>query len=212
MINNFKINKNINLVIIVISTLVFGISFLLYQFQIIRLDLYLGLNPILFIKYKHYWTPITYMFSHANFSHLFFNMFALFIFGHAVEEKMGSRGFLQYYIIIGALSGLFSLVLYWFLNINILLIGASGAIYALLFAYAVFYPNRKLYIFGLIPINPPTLILIYTAMDLYSHIFRSSNVAHLTHLSGFLFSFFYFKIVYKINPLYVFRNYKKYIQ
>lgn len=207
-----KKNYNISFALIIVTSVIYLASFVLYNMQILRLNLYLGLNPTLFITYKHYWTPITYMFAHANFSHLFFNMFAIFMFGHAVEDRLGSVGFVAYYLITGSLAGVFSLVLYWLFNINVLLIGASGAIYALLFAYAVFYPTRKLYIFGLIPINPPMLILIYTAIDLFSQIFTASNVAHLTHLSGFFFAFIYFKLVYKINPLFIFRNYKRYVQ
>lgn len=192
--------------------MIFITSFILYNSQILRLNLYMGLNPTLFIDYKHYWTPISYMFAHGDISHLFFNMFAMFVFGHSIEQKMGSMGFSLYFLTTGAFAGLFSLLFYKIFNINVLLIGASGAIYALLFAYAVFFPNRKLYIFGLIPINPPFLILIYTAFDLYSQIFRATNVAHITHLSGFLFAFIYFKLVYKINPLFIFRNYKRFTQ
>lgn len=192
--------------------MIFITSFILYNSQILRLNLYMGLNPTLFIDYKHYWTPISYMFAHGDISHLFFNMFAMFVFGHSIEQKMGSMGFSLYFLTTGAFAGLFSLLFYRIFNINVLLIGASGAIYALLFAYAVFFPNRKLYIFGLIPINPPFLILIYTAFDLYSQIFRATNVAHITHLSGFLFAFIYFKLVYKINPLFIFRNYRRFTQ
>lgn len=205
-----KKNYNISFVIIVINILVFVASYILYTQQILRLNLYMGLNPTLFLTYKHYWTPITYMFAHEGVSHLFFNMFAMFVFGHSIEERMGSVGFSLYYLITGAFAGIFSLIIYKIFNMNVLLIGASGAMYAIMFAYAVFFPNRKLYFFGIIPISPPVLILLYTAFDLYSQIFTSSNVAHITHLSGFLFAFFYFKLVYKINPLFIFTNYKRF--
>ncbi|QEN04882.1 rhomboid family intramembrane serine protease [Thiospirochaeta perfilievii] len=205
-----KKNYNLSFLIIIINIIVFFLSLILYNMEIIRLNLYLGLNPTLFVEYKHYWTPITYMFAHGNISHLFFNMFALFIFGHSLEQKMGSIPFITYYFVTGVLAGLFSLLLYWFFHINVLLIGASGAIYALLFAYAVFYPNRKLYFWGIVPISPPVLILIYTAIDLYSQIFGSTNIAHLTHLSGLLFAYLFFRLVYKINPLFIFMNYKKF--
>lgn len=204
-----KKNYNISFVIIIINIIVFIASYVLYSKEILRLNIYLGINPTLFSDYKFYWTPITYMFAHANVSHLFFNMFAMFMFGHSIEERMGSAGFTAYYFITGALAGIFSLIFYTVFKVNVLLIGASGAMYAVLFAYAVFYPNRKLYFFGVIPINPPTLILLYTAFDLYSELFRATNIAHITHLSGFLFAFLYFKFVYKINPLFIFKNYKR---
>jgi len=210
---NFDKRKNYNLSfgIIIITSLIYLLKYILYSNQILRLNLYLGLNPTLFIDYKHYWTPITYIFAHGDFNHLFFNMFAIFMFGHAIEEKMGSLGFISYYLITGALAGIFSLLIYMVFKINVILIGASGAIYAILFAYAVFFPNRKLYIFGIIPMSPPMLILIYTVFNLYSQFFGSTNVAHITHLSGFLFAFLYFKVVYKINPIFIFRNYKRYM-
>lgn len=207
-----KKNYNISFIIIVINILVFIASYILFNQQILRLNLYLGLNPTLFTEYKFYWTPLTYMFAHGGVSHLFFNMFAMFIFGHSIEERMGSAGFTAYYLITGALAGIFSLIFYKMFNMNVLLIGASGAIYAVLFAYAVFYPNRKIYIWGILPISPPVLILIYTALDLYSQIFKATNVAHITHLSGFLFAFIYFKLVYKINPIFIFRNYKRFTE
>lgn len=199
-------NYNLSFGIIIISIIVYLITRFIYQ----DLNIYLGLHPVLLIKYKHFWSLITHMFAHGDLNHLFFNMFAIFIFGHAVESKMGSKGFIIYYLSTGLLAGVFSLVLYFLLDLNVLLVGASGAIYSLLFAYAVIYPNRKLYILGLIPISPPVLILIYTGYDLFSQIFRSTNVAHLTHLSGFLFAYLYFKIIYKVNPIYIFKNYRRY--
>lgn len=207
---DLKKNYNLSFAIILANIAIYIITYTLYYLQIVRLNLYLGLNPVLFLKYKHFWTPITYMFAHSGFTHLFFNMFVLFMFGHSVEERMGSRNFAVYYLLTGTLAGLFSLVIYYYFNINVLLIGASGAIYSLLFAYAVFYPNRKIYIFGIIPIKPPMLILLYTGYDLFSQIFRSTNVAHITHLSGFLFAYLYFRFVYKINPIYIFKNYRKF--
>lgn len=201
-----KKNYNLSFGIIVICIVVYFISRLFFR----DLNLYMGLHPVLFIKYKHFWAPLSHMFAHSDLNHLFFNMFAIFIFGHAVESRMGSKGFIIYYLSTGLLAGIFSLILYFFLNLNVLLIGASGAIYALLFAYAVIYPNRKLYIMGIIPIAPPILILLYTGYDIFSQVFRATQVAHLTHLSGFLFAYLYFKLIYKVNPIYIFRNYRKY--
>lgn len=202
---------NISFALIIINIIVFIISYIMNKAGF-RLNLYLGLNPTLFIQYKHYWTPITHMFAHSSLSHLFFNMFALFMFGHTVESKMGSIRFLIFYLSTGILAGLFSLTFYFFSEFNpyMLMVGASGAIYALLFAYAVLFPNRKLYIFGIIPINPPTLIIIYTGYDIFSHVFRNTNIAHIAHLSGFLFAYLYFRLIYKIDPIYIFKNYKRF--
>lgn len=199
-------NYNLSMTLIIVNILVFIISVLINP----KLNIYMGLNPELFIRYKFYWTILTHMFAHSSFSHLFFNMFMIFMFGHTLEEKMGSFKFIIYYIITGSFAGLFSLFIYYIFSMNVLLVGASGAIYAVLFAYAVIFPNRKIYIFGLIPINPPTLIAVFTLFNIYSQIFRDTNVAHITHLSGFLFAYLYFRFIYKIDPIYIFKNYKRF--
>lgn len=199
-------NYNLSMTLIIVNILVFIISVLINP----RLNIYMGLDPERFIRNKFYWTILTHMFAHSSFSHLFFNMFMIFMFGHTLEEKMGSFKFIIYYIITGSFAGLFSLFIYYIFSMNVLLVGASGAIYAVLFAYAVIFPNRKIYIFGLIPINPPTLIAVFTLFNIYSQIFRDTNVAHITHLSGFLFAYLYFRFIYKIDPIYIFKNYKRF--
>lgn len=209
---DLRIHKNYSFGIIVVTTIIFFITFIAQVVFGRSLNVYMALHPVLLFEYKHFWAPLSYMFAHSGISHLFFNMFAMFVFGHAVEEKMGSVKFLIYYILSGVVAGLFSLIIYWLFSPTGPVIGASGAIYALLFAYAVFFPNRKIYIWGIIPIAPPVLILVYTGIDIYSQLFRATNVAHITHLSGFLFAFFYFRWVYRINPLYIFRNYKNIIK
>lgn len=203
-------NYNFSFGIIVINIIVFILRIIVANNFRIDINEQLKLNPIDFIFYKHFWTPITHMFAHSGFSHLFFNMFALFMFGHSIERLIGSVRFLKFYLTTGTLAGIFSLVVYIFLNINVSLVGASGAIYAVLFAYAVLFPNSKLYILGLIPINPPTLIIIYSVYDIFSHVFRDTNVAHITHLSGFLFAYLYFKFIFKVDPVHIFKNYKRF--
>lgn len=205
-------NYNFSFGIIVINIIVFIFTIIAANNFNIDLNKLFGLNPATFIVYKFFWTPITHMFAHSGFSHVFFNMFALFMFGHSIERLIGSVRFLKFYLITGTLAGLFSLAIYIAFNTNVLLVGASGAIYAVLFAYAVLFPNSKLYIFGLIPINPPTLILIYSGYDIFSQVFRDTNIAHITHLSGFLFAYLYFKFIFKIDPLYIFKNYKRFQQ
>jgi len=133
------------------------------------------------------WTFTTYMFMHGGFSHVFFNMFGLFIFGIQVERQMGSKEFLLYYFLTGTLAGIFSFIVYFYTrNYWVVLMGASGALFAVELAYAVFFPNSIIYIWGILPLRAPVMVLGFTALELvFSITGRSSGVAHLTHLAGF---------------------------
>jgi membrane associated rhomboid family serine protease len=148
------------------------------------------------------WTFVTYMFLHGNLRHILFNMLGLFIFGTHVERQMGSREFLLYYFVTGTLAGIFSFVVYFYTqNYIVALIGASGALYAVMLAYAVFFPDSIIYIWGILPLRAPVMVLGFTALELFFSISgRQSNVAHLTHLAGFAFGWIYFLIRFGMNP------------
>ena len=104
-----------------------------------RLTFVMSMIPGLVIR-GWIWTFVTYMFVHGSISHILFNMFALYIFGSHVERQMGSREFLVFYLVTGALAGIFSFVIYFFTGqYNVWLMGASGAIFAVELAYAVFF-------------------------------------------------------------------------
>ncbi len=194
----------------VVAHLLFGIGFLNRGF--------FGLNVIDFV-YKHYfWQLVTYMFVHGDWSHIFFNMLALLIFGLQLERTLGSKEFLLMYFVIGILSGLFSLGVYyafgrflyengmqpWTFGIN--LIGASGAIYGLLFAYAVVFPRSIIYLWGILPVPAPLMVLGYAVIEFLSQFFASSNVAHMTHLAGFAFAWLYFVLRMGVHPLQIWKN------
>ena len=148
------------------------------------------------------WTFVTYMFMHGNFSHIIFNMFGLYIFGVQVERQMGSREFLLFYFITGSLAGVFSFAVYYFTgNYVVALMGASGALFAVELAYAIFYPDSIIYIWGILPLRAPVMVLGFTALELVFSITRqSSGVAHLTHLAGFGFGWIYFLTRFGMNP------------
>ena len=170
--------------------------------------MYLSLNPILFTDYRMIWQPLTYLFVHADFSHLFFNMFALLVFGMQLEKTIGSKEFLLFYFVSGLISGLLSFGVYKFVGADrVFLMGASGAIYALLFAYAVVFPRNRIYIWGLIPVPAPILVLIYAIIEITSELTgRNGGTAHLAHLFGFFAAFLYFIIRMRINPFKVWKN------
>jgi len=148
------------------------------------------------------WTFVTYMFMHSGFSHIFFNMLGLFIFGIHVERQMGSKEFLLYYFVTGVLAGVFSFLVYYFTgNYIVALMGASGALFAVELAYAIFFPDSILYIWGILPLRAPVMVLGFTALELFFSITgRNSGVAHLTHLAGFAIGWLYFQIRFGVNP------------
>ena len=148
------------------------------------------------------WTFITYMFMHGSISHILFNMLGLLIFGTHVERQMGSFEFVLYYLLTGILAGIFSFGVYIVTrNYFVALMGASGALFAVQLAYAVFFPDSIIYIWGILPLRAPVMVLGFTALELIFSITRtSSGVAHLTHLAGFGFGWIYFLLRFGVNP------------
>lgn len=129
------------------------------------------------------WTLVTYMFLHANFMHIFFNMLGLYFFGPRVEQRIGSSRFFALYMISGITGGLLS-----FYNPRIPIIGASGAIFGVLMAYARFWPRDQMLIWGIIPIEARWMVMLYTVISLVG---LGGGVAHFAHLGGFLGAFLY---------------------
>jgi membrane associated rhomboid family serine protease len=178
---------------------VFGRSWIITRFSMI---------PALIVTRRWLWTFVTYMFLHGGFGHLFFNMFALFVFGTQVERHMGSRECLLFYLVSGVLAGFFSFVVYYLTGAyGIRLVGASGAIFAVQLAYAVYYPNSIIYLWGLLPLRAPVMVLGITALELFSQITAGGGqVAHITHLAGFGIGWLYFLIRLGLNPIRAWRR------
>lgn len=203
---NYEYSRK-TLLIIFLNLLIFAVSYLIpnaYRY----IHYYGAMNPVLVIKGKMYWQFITYMFVHQNVSHIFFNMIGLLVFGLQLERAIGSKEFLVFYLVCGALSGFFSFLVYVLTgNYRVFLLGASGAIYAVLFAYAVFFPRSIIMIWGLIPVPAPILVLIYALIEVGSQFKGSgSNVSHMTHLFGFFAAWLYFVIRMGIHPIRVWKN------
>ncbi len=202
--NQFGSRRSVTFILIGINVAVFFLLYLmpgLIEFLAIYTAGLLGRGFI--------WTPITYMFTHAGFIHLFFNMIILVFAGPVLEERMGSREFLTYYLVTGALAGIFSVFAYKAAGSGdyLPIIGASGALYAVMLAFATYNPRARILIWGIIPMKAPYFLALYAAIDLYTHVFgRRGNIAHLTHLSGLAFGFLYFMIRLKINPIKVMRD------
>jgi len=132
------------------------------------------------------------MFMHGSFWHLAINMLVLWMFGGELESIWGKQDFLKYYFVTGVGSGLIWLLF----NIggsNFVLIGASGAVYGILMAYGLMFPNRTVYIYFLFPIKVKWFVLFIGAMAFFSSMGTSSNISHLTHLSGMLIGYLYLR-------------------
>ena len=137
------------------------------------------------------WGALTYMFVHGGFWHLFFNLLGLFFFGSPIEEKWGSKEFIKYYIICGlggaALSFLFAF--------NSAVVGASAAVYGVMLAFAMLWPDVPIYLWGIFPVKAKWLVIALTAFSLFSAFGGGGgNVAHFAHLGGFAAGFLYIKI------------------
>lgn len=190
-------NSNASAVLIAINVVVFGISTFLYP----QLKYYLSLIPGYVLHRHWYWQFFTYMFEHSDLWHLFCNMLGLYIFGTAVEREVGTKEFLLFYLLTGTLTGLASYFVYLAAGRNVMLLGASGAIYALTLFFSVIYPRARILIFGIIPVSSPMLVAIYFVISLLSALTgRAGGIAHFTHLFGLVFAFLYIVLRMRINP------------
>ncbi len=152
--------------------------------------LFLGLRPYLVWRRFYIWQLVTYMFLHGGFMHLLMNLFALWMFGSELEEQWGTRVFIQYFFITGIGAGLCTTLFtpYSFIPT----IGASGAIYGILLAFAMTYPNRIIYLNFLFPIKAKYFALIFGLMEFYSTISqRADGIAHIAHLGGMVIGYLY---------------------
>ena len=191
--------------LLIINVLVWLTSVVLPKVSSIDLDVLLGL---------HYWQSaafnplqlISYMFMHASFDHIFFNMFGLFMFGPVLERVWGGKRFLFFYLFTGVGAGIVQ-ELFWSYQLMPLIgsaathiifqggfepitIGASGAIFGILLAFAMVFPDAKLFLFFIpIPIKARYMIPMYALVELFLGVanFSGDNVAHFAHLGGAFF-------------------------
>ncbi len=133
------------------------------------------------------WTVVTYMFLHADFMHVFFNMFMLFFFGPRLEQRLGGRGFLWLYF----LSGIGGAALTFAFDRNVSMIGASGAVYGIVAGFAYLWPRERIYIWGVLPVEAWLLAMFAVGASLWSGITGGGNVAHFAHLGGLAFGYGY---------------------
>jgi membrane associated rhomboid family serine protease len=149
------------------------------------------------------WTPVTYMFVHGGLGHIFFNMLALFFFGPRVEARLGPGSFLRLYL----LSGLVGALLSFFFTPAAFIVGASGAVFGVMMAFAYYWPREHIYIWGVLPVEARWLVIITTAIALLGGFTgRGGGVAHFAHLGGYLGGFLYLKWLERRSPARRFRR------
>ena len=193
----------------------------------INLDYMLGLHYFGASKFNVI-QLVTYMFMHGGISHLFFNMFSLYMFGRTLEQVWGGKRFLIYYMITGIGAGLVQEGVWWlqvremlshetiqlgqytlsrseflvsylsdYLNMAFLTVGASGAIFGILLAFGMLFPNAELYMMFIpIPIKAKYFVIGYGILELFLGVgnFNGDNIAHFAHLGGMIFGYILIKI------------------
>jgi len=162
------------------------------------------------------WQIVTYMFMHGNIPHILFNMFAVWMFGSHIENRWGSKRFLNYYLLTGfgaaflhylifhfytlpgipsqVFSNTYPLTAYEYFLQNSVVVGASGSLFGILLAFGVLFPNTLLYLYFAIPIKAKYFVIGYGLIELFSGISNNpgDNVAHFAHLGGMLFGLLIF--------------------
>ena len=157
----------------------------------------LELAPVAVVKHFALWQLFTYLFLHGGVTHLLFNMLALWMFGTPLERDWGTRQFLKYYFICGVGAGLCDVLMNAVVgNWHTSTIGASGAIYGLLLAFGVCYPEQTVLMGFLFPIKAKYMVMIYAGIELYLSIGVNSGVSNIAHLGGMLVGFLYLKSRY----------------
>jgi membrane associated rhomboid family serine protease len=143
------------------------------------------------------WRLGTYLFVHdlrPPFFHILLNMLILWMFGTALVETLGERKFYWFYISTGVFSGICTIIFYSITGSNTTVIGASGALFGLMVAFAMFFPTQQFLILFLFPVQARYAVLIIGAVELLSITKGGDEIAHITHLGGAVFAFAYFKL------------------
>ena len=158
-----------------------------------------GLVPKLVWSDRMVWQPFTYLFLHGGIWHILINMFVLWMFGGELERLWGKHDFLKFYFITGIGSGLVTML--FDLQSMTPIVGASGAVYGVLLAYGLTYPNRTVYLYGIIPVKSIWFVLGIGLIAFMSSFNNMSQISHMTHLSGMLIGYFMLKKPFRLSGL-----------
>ena len=180
--NAIKVLVSVNFGIFVLQTLsnAEGLFFPLF-----------GLVPRMVWSELMIWQPFTYLFFHGGIWHVLINMFVLWMFGSELERLWGKSHFLKFYFVTGVGSGLLTML--FSLQSITPIVGASGAVYGVLLAYGLTYPNIQIYLYGIIPIKSIWFVIGIGMIAFMSSFNNISQVSHITHLSGMLIGYLMLK-------------------
>ena len=158
-----------------------------------------GLVPKLIWSEFMIWQPVTYLFFHGGIWHVLINMFVLWMFGSELERLWGKLRFLKYYFITGIGSGMITALL----NLSSItpVVGASGAVFGVLMAYGITYPNRTIYLYGIIPIRSMLFVIAVGFIAFVSSFDGTSRISHITHLSGMIIGYLILKRRWQFNDI-----------
>ncbi len=183
-----------------------NVAVFLIQLFVPSLTWTLGLMPAAVTERFQVWQLGTYLFLHAGLFHILFNMLALWMFGTELERIWGTRYFVKYYLLTGIGAAVLT-VLFSLLPIEVavslrhsVVIGASGAVYGLLLAYGLYFPDRPIYMYMVFPIPAKYFVLIMGAIAFYSSLADNGGVANATHLGGIVVGYMLLKGA-RLHPL-----------
>ena len=183
--------------LLISNTAIWLIYFFAVRTESGQLFSHLALSPRAVLEHFELWQLVTYLFLHDpfGFGHILFNMLTLWMFGMDLERDWGTRQFLKYYFLCGIGAGVCDVLANAaFGNLDTSTIGASGAIYGLLLAYGMLYPDRKVLMEFLFPIKAKYFVMIMGAIAFLSSIGgTSSRVSNVAHLGGMIFGYLYLR-------------------
>ena len=173
--------------LLIINVLMFAATYVLERLGYLQITNMLCLWPLGSGLFR-IWQPLTYMFMHAGLDHIFFNMFALWMFGYVLENFWGTKRFVAYYLVCGIGAAITHMAMSLLFKMPLVpTVGASGAVYGILLAFGMMFPNERIYLYFLMPIKAKWFVIGYAAIELFEGFFRADNVAHFAHLGGMLF-------------------------
>ena len=192
---NYYLAPGIKFIIIINILIFFVLEISSYRYVCINT---FGLTPSSVYNNKTIWQVFTYLFLHGNILHIFFNVLLLLIFGNSLERRLGKNKFLFFYFLCGSGAGLITTLIN--INSNIAVIGASGAIYGVLVAYGFVFPNKRIFLYGVLPIKVKYVIALLVCISFTSSIFVwETTISHITHQAGMFVALLYFLFYKRIS-------------
>jgi membrane associated rhomboid family serine protease len=171
---------------------------------------FFALTPVMVLQHFAIWQLATYMFLHGNITHILFNMLALWMCGTVLEPDWGTRRFLKYYFVCGIGAGICDLTVNTIIGRwDIPTLGASGAIFGLLLAFGVLYPNMTVLVLFVFPMKAKYMVMIYGGIAFLGALDVNSGVSNVAHLGGMAVGYAYLRMrFFKVDLGYFSREYK----